>query len=122
VIVVQNVRVWTTSHLELNYFRFGSSMTMGQSFYTSILARSIGVGTGRYLRAREEIIMLNEDINELLKAFIILDKLTDELNARSDELYGTGNVWCSMRDILEKYLGEDFYNNLSGILKKRGLG
>jgi len=68
------------------------------------------------------IFVVSSDINELLKAFVIIDKLTDELNSRSDELYGTGGIWSEMHSVLENYLGEDFHENLSEIIKERGLG
>ena len=65
--------------------------------------------------------MVSSEINDLLKAFVIIDKLTDELNSRSDDLYGTGGIWSEMHNVLEKYLGEDFYGNLNEILKERDL-
>jgi hypothetical protein len=65
--------------------------------------------------------MVKEDIDELLKAFVIIDNLTDDLNARSDDLYGTGAIWTEIHDLLEKHLGEDFYSDLNNILKSRNL-
>jgi len=65
--------------------------------------------------------MTPHDLNELLKAFVIVDQLTDELNSRSDELFGTGKIWSEMHEVLEEHLGEDFYERLPKILKKRGL-
>lgn len=65
--------------------------------------------------------MIPSEINDLLKAFIIIDELTDGLNSRSDELYGTGAIWSEMHSVLENYLGEDFHNNLNEIIKERGL-
>lgn len=40
------------------------------------------------------------DINELLKAFVIIDNLMEKLNSSSDKLYGTGAIWSGMYDIL----------------------
>ena len=65
--------------------------------------------------------MYPEEVNELLKAFVIIDNLTDDLNCRSDNSYGVGAIWCQMQDTLEIHLGENFYDNLDSILKERGL-
>lgn len=65
--------------------------------------------------------MNNQDINDLLKAFMIIDEINDRQDLFAEKSKTVGHLWVDVHDILEKELGKDFYRNLHDIVKDRNI-